>query len=91
MIGFLSSIGFVCQNICPQNASNKVGEKAKKDMFRKLVGGLVGRETARLFQKEIVIKNLPNMAAKAKAKTPSLDEQTERTGGDTGLATLFAQ
>jgi len=74
-----------------KNASNKVGEKAKKDMFRKLVGPLVGRETARLFQKEIVIKNLPNMAVKVKAKTPSLDEQTERTGADTGLATLFAQ
>ena len=73
-----------------QNASNKTGEKAKKDMFKKIVGSLAGKETARLFQKEIVIKNLPNMVpTKVKAKTPSLDEQTERNGQDTGLATLF--
>ena len=74
-----------------QNAANKTGEKAKKDMFKKIVSSLVGKETAKLFQKEIVIKNLPNMAPKVKAKTPSLDEQTERTGQDTGLASLFAQ
>ena len=74
-----------------QNASNKTGEKAKKDMFKKIVGSLAGKETARLFQKEIVIKNLPNMApTKVKAKTPSLDEQTERNGQDTGIASLFA-
>jgi len=74
-----------------QNASNKTGEKAKKDMFKKIVGSLAGKETARLFQKEIVIKNLPNMVpTKVKAKTPSLDEQTDRNGQDTGIASLFA-
>ena len=61
-------------------------------MFKKIVNSLIGKETAKLFQKEIVIKNLPNMApTKLKAKTPSLDEQTDRNGQDTGLATLFAQ
>merc|ERR1712071_421107 len=62
-----------------QNPANKTGEKAKKDMFKKIVNSLIGKETAKLFQKEIVIKNLPNMApTKLKAKTPSLDEQTVR-------------
>lgn len=73
------------------NPSIKGGEKAKKDMFKKLISSIVGKETAKLFQKDIVIKNLPNLPAKVKAKTPSLDEQTDRNGTETGLASLFAQ
>lgn len=74
------------------NPAAKTGEKAKKDMFRKMISSLQRKETAKMFQKEIVIKNLPNLVpSKMKAKTPSLDEQTERNGQDTGLATLFAQ
>jgi len=64
------------------------GEKAKKDMFRKMIASLIGKETAKLHKKEIVIKNLPNLPSRVKAKTPSLDEQT-RNGEDTGLASLF--
>jgi len=67
-----------------------VGEKAKKDMFKKLIAQLVGKDVAKLFKKEIVIKNLPNLQpTKLKPKTPSLDEQTEREGSETGLAALF--
>ena len=62
--------------------------QAKKDMFRKMIASLIGKETAKLHKKEIVIKNLPNLPSKVKAKTPSLDEQT-RNGEDTGLASLF--
>eukprot|EP00092_Neocalanus_flemingeri_P018049 GFUD01019534.1.p1 GENE.GFUD01019534.1~~GFUD01019534.1.p1 ORF type:complete len:1164 (-),score=281.09 GFUD01019534.1:284-3775(-) len=73
------------------NPAVKGGDKAKKDMFKKMIAALIGRETAKLHQKEIVIKNLPNlMPSKVKAKTPSLDEQT-RNGEDTGLASLFGQ
>ena len=62
--------------------------QAKKDMFKKMVAPLVGKETAKLHKKEIVIKNLPNLPSKVKAKTPSLDEQT-KNGEDTGLSSLF--
>lgn len=37
------------------------GEKAKKDMFKKLISRLVGKDMAKLFKKEIVIKNLPTL------------------------------
>lgn len=57
-------------------------------MFKKIVAPLVGKETAKLHKKEIVIKNLPNLPSKVKAKTPSLDEQT-KNGEDTGLSSLF--
>ena len=67
------------------------GEKARKDMFKKLIAQLVAKDMAKLFQKEIVIKNLPNLhSTKVKAKTPSLDEQTDREGSETGLAALFS-
>jgi len=73
------------------NPALKSGDKAKKDMFKKMIASLIGKETAKLHKKEIVIKNLPNhlLPQKVKAKTPSLDEQT-RNGEDTGLASLFA-
>lgn len=64
--------------------------QAKKDMFKKMIGSLIGKETAKLHKKEIVIKNLPNLPTKVKAKTPSLDEQTQN-GEDTGLTSLFGQ
>ncbi len=67
------------------------GEKARKDMFKKLIAQLVGKDVAKLFKKEIVIKNLPNLQpTKLKPKTPSLDEQTDREGSETGLAALFS-
>ena len=53
-----------------------------------MVAPLIGKETAKLHKKEIVIKNLPNLPSKVKAKTPSLDEQT-KNGEDTGLVSLF--
>ena len=67
---------------------NLIFLQAKKDMFRKMIASLIGKETAKLHKKEIVIKNLPNLPSKVKAKTPSLDEQT-KNGEDTGLASLF--
>jgi len=80
---------FDARIIAGLNPALKGGDKAKKDMFKKMIAALIGKETAKLHQKEIVIKNLPNLLpSKIKAKTPSLDEQT-RNGEDTGLASLF--
>jgi len=83
---------FDARIIAGLNPAMKGGDKAKKDMFKKMIASLIGKETAKLHQKEIVIKNLPNhlLPQKVKAKTPSLDEQT-KNGEDTGLAGLFGQ
>lgn len=72
------------------NNNGAFGEKAKKDMFKKLISRLIGKDMAKLFQKEIVIKNLPSLVPlKTKARVPTLDEQTEKTGEETGLSSLF--
>ena len=48
------------------------GDKAKKDMFKKLIAKLIGKDVAKLFKKEIVIKNLPSLAPlKVTHATPS--------------------
>ena len=48
-----------------------------------------------MFKQEVVIKNLPSlqlmMPKSSRHKTPSLEETVDKTGGDIGLGTLFAQ
>jgi len=74
------------------NPNVKTGDKAKKDMFKKMITQLIGKDVARMFQKEIVIKNLPSLKpTKIRDKTPSLDEQTDKSGADFGLSGLLAQ
>jgi len=61
-------------------------------MFKKMITQLIGKDVARMFQKEIVIKNLPSLKpTKIRDKTPSLDEQTEKSGADFGLSGLLTQ
>ncbi len=69
--------------------SAKGGEKAKKDMFKKLIGHYIAKDVSNLFKHDVVIKNLPSLQLlkPARQKTPSLEE-TEKT--DIGLGTLFA-
>ena len=58
-------IKFDARIVTSKNAANGTpgfGEKAKKDMFKKLISKLIGKDIAKLFQKEIVIKNLPSLA-----------------------------
>jgi len=66
----------------------KGGERAKKDMFKKLIGQFIGKDVAQMFRHDVIIKNLPTLKLlKAeRKKTPSLDE-TEK--GDIGLGALF--
>ena len=45
------------------------GEKAKKDMFKKMISQLIGKDMAKLFQKEIIIKNLPQLHPLKVSKT----------------------
>jgi len=74
------------------NPNVKTGDKAKKDMFKKMITQLIGKDVARMFQKEIVIKNLPSLKpTKIRDKTPSLDDQTDKSGADFGLTGLLSQ
>lgn len=67
----------------------KGGERTKKDMFRKLIGQIIGKDVAQMFKHEVVIKNLPTLQLKSnRQKTPSLDD-TEKS--DIGICSLFAQ
>ena len=61
-------------------------------MFKKLIAKLIGKDVAKMFQKEVVIKNLPSLRPlKVREKTPSLVDQGDVSGRDIGLSQLFAQ
>lgn len=68
----------------------KGGDRAKKDMFRKIIGSFIGKEVAHMFRNDVVIKNLPTiqLLKPARHKTPSLDEQEKQ---DIGLGALFGK
>ena len=66
----------------------KSSDRSKKDMFKKLIASIIGKDLAQMFKNDIVIKNLPTLQTQSrKQKTPSLEE-TEK--GDIGLGNLFA-
>ena len=73
----------------------KGGERAKKDMFKKLVGQFIGRDVAHMFRQEVVIKNLPTlMLNKPERKKASglLDDSSEKAGmTESGIGNLFNQ
>lgn len=64
----------------------KGGDRAKKDMFKKLISQIIGKDVAEMFKHEVVIKNLPTLQVRPKQKTPSLEE-TEKS--DLGINNLF--
>lgn len=66
-----------------------VGDRTLKNMFKKLVVKLIGKDVAQMFKQEVIIKNLPTlMPAKPRHKTPSL-EDSEHT--ELGITALFGQ
>lgn len=60
---------------------NDVPEKRKRDQFKKLVSGIVGKNVAELFQNEIKIKDLPPIKINCTKPEPTEDL--------TGLSDLF--
>lgn len=67
----------------------KGGDRAKKDMFKKLISQFIGKDLAQMFKQDVVIKNLPTpVVPKPRFKTPSL-EDSEKT--DIGIGALFSQ
>ncbi|XP_072247044.1 exportin-5 [Leuresthes tenuis] len=64
--------------------AQKAGEKKRKDQFKKLIAGTVGKALCQQFRKEVHIRNLPSLFKKPK---PEKDIHNSET---VGLAALFA-
>lgn len=66
-----------------------VGDRTLKNMFKKLIGQLIGKDVAQMFKQEVVIKNLPTLQlSKPRHKTPSLEESEHQ---ELGITALFGQ
>ncbi|XP_061796569.1 exportin-5 [Nerophis lumbriciformis] len=55
--------------------AQKVAEKKRKDQFKKLIAGTVGKALCQQFKKEVHIKNLPSLFKKAKPDTDVLSSE----------------
>ncbi|XP_061546591.1 exportin-5 [Phycodurus eques] len=64
--------------------SQKVGEKKRKEQFRKLIAGTVGKALCQQFRKEVHIRNLPSLYKKVKP-----DKDVLSSNETTGLTALF--
>ncbi|MEQ2231627.1 hypothetical protein ILYODFUR_002475 [Ilyodon furcidens] len=63
--------------------AQKVGEKKRRDQFKKLIAGTVGKALCQQFRKEVHIRNLPSLF-----KKPKQDKDIVETE-NLGLAALF--
>ncbi|XP_022088684.1 exportin-5-like isoform X3 [Acanthaster planci] len=61
-------------------------EKSRRDNFKKLIGGIIGRHIGQMFKREIIITDLRPVGKPVKHKNTS--DEPERT--DIGLVALFA-
>ncbi|KAG7314070.1 hypothetical protein KOW79_022566 [Hemibagrus wyckioides] len=66
-------------------AAQKVGEKKRKDQFKKLIAGAVGKPLGQQFKKEVHIRNLPSLYKKVK---PNKDIVVNSENA--GLVALFS-
>nr|XP_046258088.1 exportin-5 [Scatophagus argus] len=64
--------------------AQKFGEKKRKDQFKKLIAGTVGRALCQQFRKEVHIRNLPSLFKKPKPDKDILKSEA------LGLAALFS-
>ncbi|KAF3708207.1 Exportin-5 [Channa argus] len=55
--------------------AQKVGEKKRKDQFRKLIAGTVGKALCEQFRKEVHIRNLPSLFKKQKPDKDTLNSE----------------
>ncbi|KAG3289529.1 exportin 5, transcript variant X2 [Ictidomys tridecemlineatus] len=74
---------FDCKLLNP--SLQKVADKRRKDQFKRLIAGCIGKPLGEQFRKEVHIKNLPSLFKKTK---PMLEtEVLDNEGGS--LATIF--
>ncbi|XP_077350762.1 exportin-5 isoform X1 [Festucalex cinctus] len=64
--------------------TQKVGEKKRREKFRKLIAGAVGKALCQQFRKEVHIRNLPSLYKKVKP-----DKDVLSSDETTGLTALF--
>ncbi|XP_036172449.1 exportin-5 isoform X3 [Myotis myotis] len=74
---------FDCKLLNP--SLQKVADKRRKDQFKRLIAGCIGKPLGEQFRKEVHIKNLPSLFKKPKPvlETEVLDKE------EGGLATIF--
>ncbi|XP_029305896.1 exportin-5 [Cottoperca gobio] len=65
--------------------AQKVGDKKRKDQFRKLIAGTVGKALCQQFRKEVHIRNLPSLF-----KKPKPDKDVIQNSEASGLEALFS-
>uniref|UniRef100_A0A3B4ZEZ9 Exportin-5 n=1 Tax=Stegastes partitus TaxID=144197 RepID=A0A3B4ZEZ9_9TELE len=65
--------------------AQKVAEKKRRDQFKKLIAGTVGKALCQQFRKEVHIRNLPSLF-----KKPKPDKDIVQSGEALGLAALFS-
>ncbi|XP_047459747.1 exportin-5 [Mugil cephalus] len=66
-----------------QKGSQKIGEKKRKEQFKRLIAGTVGKALCQQFRKEVHIRNLPSLFKKPKQDKDIQDSEA------LGLAALF--
>ncbi|XP_041803307.1 exportin-5 [Chelmon rostratus] len=64
--------------------AQKAGDKKRKDQFKKLIAGTVGKALCQQFRKEVHIRNLPSLFKKPKPDKDALNSEA------LGLAALFS-
>ncbi|XP_068597199.1 exportin-5 [Brachionichthys hirsutus] len=64
--------------------AQKVGDKKRKDQFKRLIAGIVEKALCQQFRKEVHIRNLPSLFKKPKPDKDVLNSE------ESGLATLFS-
>lgn len=62
-----------------QPGASKLGEKKKKEQFRRLIAGTVGKPLAQQFKKEVHIRNLPSLFKKPKPTKDLLENNEDAT------------
>uniref|UniRef100_UPI0037E7BD73 exportin-5 n=1 Tax=Semicossyphus pulcher TaxID=241346 RepID=UPI0037E7BD73 len=65
-------------------SAQKVGQKKRKDQFKKLIAGTVGKALCQQFRKEVHIRNLPSLFKKSKTDKDVAESEA------LGLAALFS-
>uniref|UniRef100_A0A8C7KRF5 Exportin-5 n=1 Tax=Oncorhynchus kisutch TaxID=8019 RepID=A0A8C7KRF5_ONCKI len=74
------------QRLLEPSSAQRLGEKKRKDQFKKLIAGAVGKALAQQFKKEVHIRNLPSLFKKPKPEKRDILETSESGA----LAALFS-
>ncbi|XP_014069910.1 exportin-5 [Salmo salar] len=74
------------QRLLEPSSAQRLGEKKRKDQFKKLIAGTVGKALAQQFKKEVHIRNLPSLFKKPKPEKRDILETSESGA----LAALFS-